>query len=223
MTTTPTKPKASFEVNTTGTDTGPIHSQLVRLFNERHDALDRMDEYEMRRLDSIVPDLLNEFERTESHNSANAGWLQCKMRGGWHVAKGEYEEALAWETQGFNHAASEADQVQAARRKSVSASNIADQLTRLGRPEEALEWARISIDLWPTNAINHLVMAMALYRAGFHESAEHIIAELLALANFSNENDVLAKCISYERELHDMHDLPAVQKLLQAMESAGVA
>ena len=214
--------KASYEVNTLRIATGPCHRRLVDAFNEYHEALDLQDEETMSRLGLEVPVLLDEFDRTESDKSDNPPWLRCKMRGGWHVARGEFEKALVWEVQGFRHAESEPGGPEAARRMSVSASNIADELTRLGRADEALEWGRLSIELWPSNAINHLVMAMALYRAGLRDQAEHIIEELRRLADFGNENDVLAKCIAYDRELHEMDDLPAVQQLLREMEAAGI-
>ncbi len=223
MTAIQLNPKGSFEVNTIGIKTGPLHKKLVTLFNQRHDALARRDVHEMTQLDGIIPQVLAEFDQTESENCENPHWLRCKMRAGWEVAKGDYEAALVWEQEGFDHASAEPDESAAARRLSISSSNIADELTRLGRPEEALEWARLSIELWPTNAINHLVMAMALYRAGFPESSNHMVEELLATANFDDEGDVLATCMSYEQELHDMSDLPAVQRILSAMESSAIA
>src|SRR4051812_39220157 len=95
--------KASFEVNTLPEPVGPLRRELIADFNDFHEAVARGDQGGMHRLDERVPPLLDEFERTESWETANPRWLQAKMRAGWHVARGEYELALDFELAGWKH------------------------------------------------------------------------------------------------------------------------
>jgi hypothetical protein len=216
--------KASFEVNTIREWVGPLHRQLIRNFNDRHESLEKDDREAADELDQLVPPLMEEFEATEAPRAENPQWLIWKMRAGWHVARGDYEEALNCEVEGYKHAEAEPDRpetrVATARRRSVSASNIADELRRLGRAHEALKWARLSIELWPSNTINHLVLAMAVYRAGYPAEAGRIIAELLNAVELGDDKDTLANCMAFERELHEMRDLdPAIRSLLGSLAS----
>ncbi len=212
------QPSGSFEVNTIGSYVGDLHRELVACFNEYHEAVGCSDRQKMTQLASTIPDLLDKFEKENAPSSANPQWMVAKMRAGWCLAKGEYEEALEWEMAGFEHATSEPDHAETiegkTKRRSVSASNIADELRRLGRAPEALKWAFLSIELWPTNSINHLVLAMAMYRTGSTIEAEQIMEELVRVADFRNSRDTLATCMAYERELHEMSDLKAVGALL---------
>lgn len=218
---TPNAPKASYEVETIKLEAGPRHKRLLGYYNEMHEAQAAGDTATIHELEQIVPPLLDEFEATECPNMPNPGWLSGKMRAGWHVARGDFETALKFEQQGYRHADEEPDAKETrtakARRKSVSASNIADELWRLGRAQEGLPWARLSVELWPSNTINHLVLAITAYHAGLRDEANQIIAQLRQIADFSRERDVLSKCMSFERELKAMTDLSAVQQLLQHM------
>jgi len=216
--------KASFEANTLAEYVGPLHREIIRYLNDYHEAVEVVDREIMRELDDRVPPLLDEFERTEVQNSPNPQWLRAKMRAGWHVARGEYEQALAFEREGWEYAQAEVERPETreavAKRRSISASNIADELRRLGRHEEALKWALLSVELWSSNPINHLVLALAMYRSGYHDKAERIIEELLRVADFGSSRDVLANCMRYERELYEMDDLRAVRTLLANVDSA---
>lgn len=215
-------PKASYEVNTLSLEVGPCHERLLEYYNEMHEARACGDTETIEELERLVPGLLEEFEATECRKASNPGWLSGKMRGGWHVARGDFETALIFEHEGYRCADEEPDReetrIAKAQRKSVSASNIADQLWRLGVAEQGLPWARLSVELWPSNTINHLVLAITAYHAGLREEADQVLGLLRQVARFENERDVLAKCMSFERELHRMTDLPAVQDLLQDME-----
>src|SRR5882672_4044901 len=146
--------KASYEVNTLGLKVGPIHEKLLAYFNEMHEARAAGDTQTIEELEELVPQLLDEFESTECLNSPNPGWLAGKMRGGWNVARGELYAALQAELNGFRYAdeepsAPDGNDTARKHRKSVSASNIADQLWRMGRAAEGLPWAQLSVELWP--------------------------------------------------------------------------
>jgi hypothetical protein len=210
--------QASFEVNTLLEPVGPLRRELIASFNDYHEAVASGNQRAMQELNESVPPLLDEFDRTESWETANPRWMQAKMRAGWHVARGKYELALDFERAGWKHAEAEEDRPETreatARRKSISASNIADELRRLGRTREALRWGRLSVELWTSNPINHLVLAMILYRAGYRDAADWILEELRRMADFRSGHDVLAHCMSYERELHEMDDLLSVRRLL---------
>jgi len=216
--------KASYEANTLRTNTGPLHAELVRLYNAIHEAVAEGDGETCRELAQRARALLKAFEETESHKAENSAWLTKKMWAGLHVALGEFEKALAFETEGFRFAQSEPDSPETAqakaRRMSVSASNIADELRRLGRAAEALPWAKLSVELWSSNTINHLVLALALYQAGLTSEADQVIEQLRRVAKFGDARDVLSKCMSYERELHGMDDLPSVRRLFEDMRAA---
>lgn len=213
--------RASYEANTLRTKTGPIHEKLVHYLNETHEAVANEDEQTLEDLVGIVPQLLEEFERTEACLAENPVWLAKKMRAGWHVALGEFEQALELEKEGWRAASAEpetGDNAEArARRISVSANNIADELRRLNRASEALPWAKASVDLWHTNTVNHLVFAMVLYQVGMRKQADFILEELRKVAKANGERDVLSKCFAYERELQDMMDLPSVRGLFEEM------
>jgi tetratricopeptide (TPR) repeat protein len=217
--------KASCEVNTLPEPIGPLRRRLIAYYNDYHDAVELGDRAAMLELDELIPPVLAEFERTESWEAENPLWLQAKTRAGWYYAKGHYGQALEADLESWKHAEAEADRPETraaiARRKAVSAANIADELHRLGgRSAEAVEWARRAVQLDPSNSINHMVLAMALYHDGQRDAAGPIIAELRRLANFRNGRDVLANCLLYERDLHEMEDLPAVRLLLRDMAGA---
>lgn len=215
--------KASYEVNTIGLKVGPIHTRLLALFNEMHEAQASGDVLKIQQLEHTVPLLIEEFETTECRDSPNPGWLAGKMRGGWHVARGDFETALKFERIGYQYALEElvadgADETPKKHRMSVSASNIADELWRLGRASEGLPLAKLSVELWPSNSINYLVLSITAYYAGFREEADQVLSQLHKIAGFSDHRDALSKCMEFERELRNMRDLPSVQRLLSAME-----
>jgi hypothetical protein len=214
--------KASYEVNTLGLKVGPIHERLLAYFNEMHEARAAGDTQTIEELEALVPQLLDEFEATECSNSPNPGWLAGKMRGGWNVARGELYAALQAELAGFNYAdeepsAPDGNDTEKKHRKSVSASNIADQLWRMGRAAEGLPWAQLSVELWPSNSINYLVLGITAYHGGLKKQADQIFRNLRQVANFKDNQDVIAKCMEFERELHTMTDLPSVKDLLEDM------
>lgn len=214
--------KASYEVNTLALKVGPIHERLLAYFNEMHEARAADDTQTIEELEALVPQLLEEFESTECRTSPNPGWLAGKMRGGWNLARGELYAALQAELSGFRYAdeepsSTDGDDTAKKRRKSVSASNIADQLWRMGRAAEGLPWAQLSVELWPSNSINYLVLGITAYHAGFKKQADQIFRNLQEAANFKDDQDAIAKCMGFERELHTMTDLPAVKDLLEAM------
>lgn len=214
--------KASYEVNTLGLRVGPIHERLLAYFNEMHEARAAGDTQTIEELEEIVPQLLDEFESTECRNHPNPGWLAGKMRGGWNVARGDFDAALQAEVSGFYYAneepsAPDGNDTEKNRRKSVSASNIADQLWRMGRATEGLPWAQLSVELWPSNSINYLVLGITAYYAGFKDQADQIFRNLKQVANFKDDQDAIAKCLEYEHELQNMTDLPAVRDLLAEM------
>lgn len=214
--------KASYEVNTLALRVGPIHERLLRYFNEMHEARASGNKQTIAELEVLVPQLLDEFESTECRNSPNPGWLAGKMRGGWNLACGDLDAALTAELNGFGYAdeepsAADENDTEKNRRKSVSASNIADQLWRMGRAAEGLPWAQLSVELWPSNGINYLVLGITAYHAGFKEQADEIFRNLRQVADFEDDQDAIAKCMEFERELHGMSDLPAVRDLLEDM------
>jgi hypothetical protein len=214
--------KASYEVNTLGLQVGPIHERLLAYFNEMHEAQAAGDTQTIGKLEALVPQLLDEFETTECRNSPNPGWLAGKMRGGWNLARGQLYAALQAELTGFRYAdeepsAPDGNDTAKKHRKSVSASNIADQLWRMGRAAEGLPWAQLSVELWPSNGINYLVLGMTAYHAGLKKQADQIFRSLRQVADFKDDQDVIAKCMEFERELHTMTDLPAVRELLENM------
>lgn len=214
---------ASYEVNTLGLKVGAIHERLLGYFNEMHEARATGDTQTIEDLELIVPKLLDEFEATECRNTPNPGWLAGKMRGGWNLARGDVKAALQAEMIGYRYANEEpltpdGDNIARNRRRSVSASNIADQLWRLGRAQEALHYAQTSVELWASNGINYLVLGITTYYAGLKDQANQIFSSLQQIADFKDEHDVISKCMIYERELYNMTDLPAVKDLVQKME-----
>ena len=214
--------KASYEVNTLALKVGPIHERLLAHFNEMHEARAAGDNQTIEELQTVVPQLLDEFESTECRNSPNPDWLASKMRGGWNLASGDLDAALKAELKGFRYAdeepsAQDGNDTERDRRKSVSASNIADELWRMGRAAEGLEWAQYSVELWPSNGINYLVLGITAYHAGLKKEANEIFSNLREAADFEDERDVISKCMEFERELRDMTDLPAVRDLLEDM------
>jgi hypothetical protein len=214
--------KASYEVNTLALKVGPIHERLLAHFNEMHEAQAAGDEQTIEELEVQVPQLLDEFESTECRNSPNPGWLAGKMRGGWNLARNDLDAALQAELSGFCYAdeepsALDGNDTEKNRRKSVSASNIADQLWRMGRAAEGLPFAQLSVELWPSNSINYLVLGITAYQAGLKKQADEIFSNLRQAADFEDERDVISKCMQFERELRDMSDLPAVRDLLEDM------
>lgn len=214
--------KASYEVNTLGLKVGPIHERLLAYFNEMHEAQAAGDMETIGKLEALVPRLLDEFEATECRNSPNPGWLAGKMRGGWNLARGRLYAALEAELRGFRYAdeepsAPDGDDTAKRHRKSVSASNIADELWRMGRAAEGLPWAQLSVELWPSNGVNYLVLGMTAYHAGLKKQADQIFRSLRQVADFKDDRNVTAKCMEFERELHTMIDLPAVKDLLEDM------
>lgn len=210
--------QASYEVPTISELTGPLHEKLIHYFNETHEAVAHEDEDTLNELRGFVPELLQDFIDKESGLSENPAWLVNKMYAGWHVALGDFEQALQYEHAGFRAASgepeTEASKESRTKRISVSANNIADELRRLGRESEALPWAKSSVDLWPSNTVNQLVWSLVLYRVGMPDQANFIINELRKVAS---QHDVLSKCMSFERELQDMVDLPAVRRLFVDM------
>jgi hypothetical protein len=214
--------KASYEVNSLGLKVGPLHARLLACFNEMHEARAEGETQTIEELEVLVPRLLDEFEATECRNHPNPGWLAGKMRGGWNLARGDLDLALQAELIGFRCAdeessAPDGNETPKNHRKSVSASNIADQLWRMGRAAEGLPWAQLSVELWPSNSINHLVFAITAYHAGLKQQANQIFSKLRQVANFEDDQNVIAKCLEFERELHDMTDLPSVRDLLEDM------
>jgi hypothetical protein len=214
--------KASYEVNTLRLKVGPIYERLLAYCNEMHEARAAGDTQTIEELEALVPPLLDEFEATECRNFPNPGWLAGKMRGGWNLARGELYAALQAELSGFRYADEEpsspdGNDTDKKHRKSVSASNIADQLWRMGRAAEGLPWAQLSVELWPSNGINYLVLGMTAYNAGLKKQADQIFRSLRQAADFKDDQDVIAKCMEFERELHTMTDLPAVRDLLEDM------
>ena len=214
--------KASYEVNTLGLKVGPIHERLLAYFNDMHEARATGDTQTVKELEGLVPRLLDEFESTECRDSPNPGWLAGKMRGGWNLARGDLYSALQAEFTGFRYAdeetsATDGNDTPRKHRKSVSASNIADQLWRMGRAAEGLPWAQLSVELWPSNSINYLVLGITAYHAGLKKQADQIFRKLRQVANFKDDHDVIAKCMEFERELHNMSDLSAVKDLLEDM------
>jgi hypothetical protein len=214
--------KASYEVNTLALKVGPIHERLLAYFNEMHEARAAGDTQTIEELEVFVPLLLDEFEATECLNSPNPGWMAGKMRGGWNLARGDLDAALQAELTGFRYAdeepsAPDGNDTQKNRRKSVSASNVADQLWRMGRAAEGLAWAQLSVELWPSNGINYLVLGITAYHAGLKNQADQIFRNLRQAADFNDEQDVIAQCMGFERELYTMTDLPAVRDLLEDM------
>jgi hypothetical protein len=136
------------------------------------------------------------------------------------MGQGEISLALDEEMQAWSYACEEVDtnpSANAVKRKSITASNIADELRRLGRIEESLVWAKISCDLWNTNPVNFMVFALSLYRAERKREADEIIDELRKLADFESGFDALSACLSFERELHSMTDLDSVKSLLRTL------
>jgi hypothetical protein len=138
------------------------------------------------------------------------------------LACGDLNSALQAELKGFGYAdeepsAADGNDTGKNRRKSVSASNIADELWRLGRAAEGLPFAQLSVELWPSNGINYLVLAITAYHAGLKKEADEIFRNLRQVADFKDDTDAIAKCMEFERELHDMTDLPAVRDLLEEM------
>lgn len=222
MLTAATAPKASFEANTMRIETGPLHRQLTHDFNNCHEAVAGGDLITVAKLEASIPPLLEQFEKEESARFENPSWLVEKMWGGFYVALGDYVKALEHELRGWDHAIADTapETPEKARRQSISASNIADELLRLGRAKDALPWAQRSVELWSSNPINHLVLAMVYHRAGFHSEADEIVEQLRNAARFGDESDILASCMSYENELHAMTELPAVQRLLADIEKA---
>jgi len=214
---TPARAKASYEVNTLGLHAGPLHVQLLAYYNDMHEAQAAGDTATISRLQQVVPPMLDDFEKTECKTTANPQWLATKMRAGWYVALGDFETALKFERAGYDHAEHERpgqDIKGRNQRRSISASNVADESWRMGRAAEGLPWALLSVDLWPENSVNHLVLAITAYHAGQKETADKILAELGAIADFTNRRDALAACLTYERELRHMRDLKSVQDLL---------
>jgi hypothetical protein len=209
-------PKASYEVNSIGLLAGPIHKKLLAYYNDIHAARACGNTEEATKLKSLALPLLEQFELTECKSTPNPAWLLAKMHAGFYVAKGDFETALKFECEGYKHANEEPQTNDRAKdqRKSVSASNIADELWRVGRAKEGLDWAFLSVQLWETNSINHLVLAITAFHAGLKDQAEAILSKLFDLADFDNEHDALAACIAYEGELVHMKELKSVQKLL---------
>ncbi|HEY6249313.1 MAG TPA: hypothetical protein VI685_05100 [Candidatus Angelobacter sp.] len=213
-------PKASYEVNTIGLKAGPIHQKLLAYYNDLHNARAEGNLVTIEKLEQLVPPLIEEFERTECKATPNPSWLASKMLAGFQVARGDFQSALKFELEGYRHADEEppiGDAKARDRRRSVSASNVADEMWRVGRAAEGLEWALLSVDLWPENSINVLVLGICAFHAGLKEKADEIFAELSELADFTNERDTLAACLAYERELRHMQELKSVQKLLAEM------
>ena len=218
--------KASFEVNTLPEPVGPLR----RRSSPTSTRITRLSTGATRRRCTSSTDGSRRCWTSSTGPRAGrqttpSGFRRKLGRGGLS-ARGEYEKALDLELAGWKHAEAELDRPETrlatARRKSISASNIADELRRLGRTTEALEWGRLSVELWPSNSINHLVLAMAVYRAGYHDEADRIIEQLRRMADFLSGRDVLALCLSYERELHEMDGLPSVQRLAKDMAGARI-
>lgn len=207
-----------------GLEIGPLHRRLLDYFNEMHEARATGDVRLVDELDALVPELLDEFSATECLESSNPGWLANKMRAGWQVARGNFAAALQFESMGYRHAADEQGEggdTEANRRRSVSASNIADQMWRLGRSKEGLPWAKLSVELWPSNSVNYLVLAITAYHAGLKDEADQLFAHLRQAASFDDERDVLAKCMEFERELQNMSELASVRGLLENLGAKG--
>ena len=213
---------ASYEVNTLGLEVGDLHKRLLSYFNEMHEARATGNSQTIDHLEAFVPTLLDEFAATECNYTQNPRWLENKMRGGWNLARGNVEAALEAELTGYYYAntekiASDEDETATKRRQSVSASNIADQLWRLGRAKEGLSWAQLSVKLWSSNSINYLVLGITAYYAGYKNQANHIFSSLGQIADFKDERDMVSKCMQFERELRTMTDLPAVKNIVEKM------
>lgn len=208
-------PTGSFEANTIGETTGPKHARLLRELNGIHEAVAEGDDYRIKKAKTTVPALLRDFAATESQSHVNQPWLIAKMLAGYHVALGEYPEAIRYEMEGYQHALAEPDTNEGVcKRRSVSASNLSDQLRRIGQISESLSWGRLSIELWPSNMVNHLVLALAVYQAGHKLEADKILQKLVEFADFDSGTDILANCMAFEAELHEMDDIASVQQLV---------
>jgi tetratricopeptide (TPR) repeat protein len=216
--------KASYEVISLPTGHEPLRQQLTSLFNDYHEARAKGDTERMAQLDATIPVVLDEFERTESRNAENPAWLRRVKRAGWHCARGDEELALEYEMDGWRFANAEPKAGVApetvARWKSISASNISDALRRLGRYEEAVVWGKVGCELWPSNPIKYLILALALYRVGEREDAERIFKELRKVAAAQDGKNALASCLLYERDLQEMTDLPSVRAMLDDLRAA---
>lgn len=213
--------KASYEANTLLIQTGELHAQLLSYLNQTHEAVANGDKPALAEMRKVVPEVLSRFERSECENYENPTWLGNKMRAGWHVALGEFDKAYEYELAGWRAATSEPEMQSnrdtRTKRVSISASNLADQLLRMGRASEALPWAKASVELWPSNTVNHLVFGQVLYHVGMKKQADFVIEQLRQLAQFGDSRDVLSKCMAYERALQDMADLQSVKRLFKDM------
>ena len=207
----------SYEVATYPEVVGPQRKEIYRNFNRMHEARRLGNESEIEDLFIIMPVMLDKFEKTESNESHNPKWRRLTTRAGWHLAEGNAELALEYETEGWN-AADEYAEVgnpeHVSKQKAISASNIADELNRLGRYTESVDWAEKSCELWTGNPINHLVLAISLANAGRKEKAAEIFRLLI---DFVNEKGHGALRVAiYEDQLAEV-EIPEASELIQAV------
>jgi hypothetical protein len=208
---------ASYNVSTYPGDRGPLRARLTEICNAVQEARRSGDLDELPALEREFDVVFEQFDREECPRAELPAWRRPVMLAAWRAATGDWAGALALDRQAWQAACAAEDTFPARERltqlKALSASNMADELRRLGRLDEAVQWAKRSCELAPEHTGYAFVYALCLARAGARVEADRLFRVLLAPSDDASKN--LAQLVApFEDDLDEISDLPAVAEYL---------
>jgi hypothetical protein len=208
---------ASYNVSTYAGDRGPHRTRLTEICNAAQEARRNGDFEQLPSLEREFHSVFDRFDREECPRAELPAWRRPVMLAAWRCAIGDWAGALELDQQAWHAAGAATDTFPAPLRltqlKALSASNIADELRRLDRFDEAVQWAKLSCELAPEHTGYAFVYALCLARAGARTEADRLFRAVLSPGEGAGQN--LAQLVApFEDELDEVSDLPAVAEFL---------
>jgi hypothetical protein len=207
----------SFNVSTYPGDRGPLRSRLTAICNAAQESRRDGDLGRLPDLEREFNAVFDQFDREECPRAELPAWRRPVMLAAWRAATGDWAGALDLDRQAWQAACTAEGTFPSPQRliplKALSASNMADELRRLGQFDEAVHWARLSCELAPDHTGYAFVYALCLARAGARHEADRLFGVLFAPAT-EGEQSVAQLVAPFEDDLDDVCDLPAVAQYL---------
>ena len=208
---------ASYNVSTYPGDRGPLRARLTAICNSAQESRRNYDLGELLALEREFNAVFDQFDREECPRAELPAWRRPVMLAAWRAATGDWAGAFELDQQAWRAACAAENTFPARDRltqlKALSASNIADELRRLGRLDEAVRWAKLSCELAPEHTGYAFVYALCLARAGARVEADRLFRALLTSCPGTPGN--LAQLVApFEDDLDEISDLPAVAEYL---------
>lgn len=194
-------------------DLSPLESAIMDVCNQLHEGAAAGDAGEVARLMALAGPLLDRYEESRGEDHPNAAWAVPNQRALVLSAAGEVEASIRAELEAMEHA-------DTARRKEISAGNLADRFIRVGLYEDAIFWFTEARAAAPGSIPVMLTGAQALFFGGYTTQANRIFRRLLEQAQGDNrvlaEGSELAAYLDFEDRLKTMApDLPALTQLME--------